>query len=147
MERPPRDRRIVELPASTPWPLVSALGVALTFGGMATSAVVSAAGGVLAVLGVAGWFRDVFPHEAHVEVPVSEVPARVAALEAQRRQLEKELGEAKRQLAMGGGGGAAAAGPEEIGGVQVLARVMDGVGRTASGTRSTSSPRASSVRS
>ena len=64
------------------------------------------------------------------KVPVSEVPARVAALEAQRRQLEKELGDAKRQLAMGGGAGAggAAAGPEEIGGVQVLARVMDGVG-------------------
>jgi len=62
------------------------------------------------------------------KVPVAEVPARVAALEAQRRQLEKELGEAKRQLAMGGGGGGAAAGPEEIGGVQVMARVMDGVG-------------------
>jgi alanyl-tRNA synthetase len=63
------------------------------------------------------------------KVPVSEVPTRVAALEAQRRQLEKELGDAKRQLAMGGGGGGgAAAGPEEIGGVQVLARVMEGVG-------------------
>jgi alanyl-tRNA synthetase len=63
------------------------------------------------------------------KVPVSEVPARVATLEAQRRQLEKELGDAKRQLAMGGGsGGGAAAGPEDIAGVKVLARVMDGVG-------------------
>jgi alanyl-tRNA synthetase len=63
------------------------------------------------------------------KVPVSEVPARVATLEAQRRQLEKELGDAKRQLAMGGGsGGGPAAGPEEIGGVQVMARVMEGVG-------------------
>ncbi|WP_375269044.1 alanine--tRNA ligase, partial [Phenylobacterium sp.] len=62
------------------------------------------------------------------KVPVAEVGARVEALEAQRRKLEKELAEAKRQLAMGGGGGAAAAGPEEIAGVQVLARVMDGVG-------------------
>jgi alanyl-tRNA synthetase len=63
------------------------------------------------------------------KVPVSEVPARIATLEAQRRQLEKELGDAKRQLAMGGGsGGAAPAGPEDIGGVKVLARVMDGVG-------------------
>jgi alanyl-tRNA synthetase len=61
------------------------------------------------------------------KVPVAEVTARVEALEAQRRKLEKELSEAKRQLAMGGDGGAAA-GPEEIGGVQVLARVMDGVG-------------------
>jgi alanyl-tRNA synthetase len=62
------------------------------------------------------------------KVPVAEVAARVAALEAQRRQLEKDLGEAKRQLAMGGGGGSAAAGPEEINGVQVMARIMDGVG-------------------
>jgi alanyl-tRNA synthetase len=61
------------------------------------------------------------------KVPVSDVAARVEALDAQRRKLEKELGDAKRQLAMGGGG-AEAAGPEEIGGVQVLARVMDGVG-------------------
>ncbi|MDX5392831.1 MAG: DHHA1 domain-containing protein, partial [Caulobacteraceae bacterium] len=61
------------------------------------------------------------------KVPVADVTARVEALEAQRRKLEKELAEAKRQLAMGGGG-AAAAGPEEIAGVQVLARVMDGVG-------------------
>ena len=63
------------------------------------------------------------------KVPVSEVPIRVAALETQRRQLEKELGDAKRLLAMGGGrGGAAPAGPEEIGGVQVLARILEGVG-------------------
>jgi alanyl-tRNA synthetase len=63
------------------------------------------------------------------KVPVSEVLARVATLEAQRRQLEKDLGEAKRQLAMGGGGsGGAAAGPEEVGGVQLLARILDGVG-------------------
>jgi alanyl-tRNA synthetase len=61
------------------------------------------------------------------KVPVAEVTARIEALEAQRRKLEKELGDAKRQLAMGGGGGAAV-GPEDIGGVQVLARVMDGVG-------------------
>jgi alanyl-tRNA synthetase len=62
------------------------------------------------------------------KVPVVEVTARVEALEAQRRRLEKELSEAKRQLAMGGGAGGAAAGPEEIAGVKVMARVMEGVG-------------------
>ena len=61
------------------------------------------------------------------KVPVADVGARVDALESQRRKLEKELAEAKRQLAMGGGG-QAATGPEDIGGVQVLARVLDGVG-------------------
>jgi len=62
------------------------------------------------------------------KVPVAEVTARVEGLQAQTRKLEKELADAKRQLAMGGGGGAAAAGPEEIGGVMLMARVMDGVG-------------------
>jgi alanyl-tRNA synthetase len=62
------------------------------------------------------------------KVPVAEVPARVEALQAGSRRLEKELGDAKRQLAMGGGGGAAAEGPEDIAGVKVMARIMDGVG-------------------
>ncbi|WP_374575695.1 alanine--tRNA ligase [Phenylobacterium sp.] len=62
------------------------------------------------------------------KVPVSEVAGRVEALSAQTRKLEKELAEAKRQLAMGGGGSAGASGPEEVGGVQLIARVMDGVG-------------------
>ncbi|MCW5759752.1 MAG: alanine--tRNA ligase [Phenylobacterium sp.] len=62
------------------------------------------------------------------KVPVVEVTGRVEALQAQARKLEKDLAEAKRQLAMGGGGAGAASGPEDIGGVQVIARVMDGVG-------------------
>jgi alanyl-tRNA synthetase len=63
------------------------------------------------------------------KVPVSEVAARVDALEAQRRKLEKELADAKRQLAMGGGsGGGGAAAVEEVGGIKLIARVMEGVG-------------------
>jgi alanyl-tRNA synthetase len=64
------------------------------------------------------------------KVPVAEVGPRVEALQASARKLEKELAEAKRQLAMGGGGsgGGAAAGPEEIAGVKLLARVLEGVG-------------------
>jgi alanyl-tRNA synthetase len=62
------------------------------------------------------------------KVPVAEVGARIEALQAQSRRLEKELADAKRQLAMGGGGAGAPAGPEEIGGVKVMARVMEGVG-------------------
>ena len=60
------------------------------------------------------------------KVPVAQVEARVEALIAERKRLEKELGDAKRALAVGGGG--AAAGPEEINGVKVMARVLDGVG-------------------
>jgi alanyl-tRNA synthetase len=60
------------------------------------------------------------------KVPVEGVQGRIDALQQQNRLLEKQLGDAKRQLAVGGGG--AASGPEEIGGVKVIARVLDGVG-------------------
>ncbi|MDE8491758.1 hypothetical protein PCJ40_28110, partial [Klebsiella pneumoniae] len=56
-----------------------------------------------------------------------EVPARVAALVEDRRRLERELAEAKKALALGGGAGAAAAGPEEVGGVQFLGQVVEGL--------------------
>ncbi len=62
------------------------------------------------------------------KVPVAQVAARVEALMGERKRLEKELSEAKRALAVGGGGGGAAAGPEEINGVKVIARTLDGVG-------------------
>ena len=63
------------------------------------------------------------------KTPVAEVLARVDALDAQRRKLEKELAEARRQLAMGGGGsGGEAAAIEEISGTKLMARVMEGVG-------------------
>jgi alanyl-tRNA synthetase len=61
------------------------------------------------------------------KVPVAELPLRIEALQAERRSLEKALGDAKRALATGGGGAGSAA-PEDIGGVKLLARVLDGVG-------------------
>ncbi|MBX3481718.1 MAG: alanine--tRNA ligase [Caulobacter sp.] len=61
------------------------------------------------------------------KTPVAEVVARVEALDAQRRSLEKALADAKKALALGGGG-AAQSGPEDIGGVAFIGRVLDGVG-------------------
>lgn len=60
------------------------------------------------------------------KTPVADVAARVEALDAQRRQLEKQLADAKRQLALGGGSGGSSE-PEDIGGVKLIARVLDGV--------------------
>jgi len=60
------------------------------------------------------------------KVLVAEVPARVEALETQRRKLEKELSEAKRALALGGGSGGASA-VVEVNGVKFDGRVVDGV--------------------
>ena len=53
------------------------------------------------------------------------VPSRLEALLAERKQLEKDLAEARKQLALGGGG--AATGPEDIGGVPFVGRVLDGI--------------------
>ena len=60
------------------------------------------------------------------KVPVVEVSARVEQLVAERRNLERELAEAKKKLALGGGGSAA---PEavEINGIKLDARLLDGV--------------------
>jgi len=60
------------------------------------------------------------------KVQPADVPARVEALTAERRALEKQVAELKKQLALGGGSGASAA-PEEINGVKLIARVLDGV--------------------
>ncbi|MCS6627316.1 alanine--tRNA ligase [Roseibacterium beibuensis] len=60
------------------------------------------------------------------KVQPADVPARVEALTAERRALEKQVAELKKQLALGGGSGGNAA-PEEINGVKLIARVLDGV--------------------
>ncbi|WP_409433699.1 alanine--tRNA ligase [Litorimonas sp. RW-G-Af-16] len=53
-----------------------------------------------------------------------DVPTRIQMLIDDRKRFEKELSEVKKQLALGGGGAASA---EDIGGVSVMARVVDGV--------------------
>ena len=61
------------------------------------------------------------------KVPVGEVAQRIDSLEATRRKLEKDLADAKRELAMGGGG-APPSEAEEIDGVKFIGRVLQGVG-------------------
>jgi alanyl-tRNA synthetase len=60
------------------------------------------------------------------KVPVAEVPARVEALDAQRRKLERDLAQARKELALGGGGGAATT-VEDVAGVKFDGRVVEGV--------------------
>jgi alanyl-tRNA synthetase len=56
-----------------------------------------------------------------------EVPARIAALVEERRRLERELSDAKKQLAMGGGGTKSEGpAPEEVGGYKFLGQVVEG---------------------
>ena len=64
---------------------------------------------------------------ADLKVPLKDVARKVGSIRDDRKALEKELGEAKRKLAMGGGGNGGSA-HEEIGGVKLIARIVDGVG-------------------
>ncbi|MCR5872321.1 MULTISPECIES: alanine--tRNA ligase [unclassified Sphingomonas] len=64
---------------------------------------------------------------ATLKTSPDEVSARVAALVEERRKLERELAEAKKALALGGGGAAAPAGPEQIGGVNFVGQILDGL--------------------
>ena len=62
-----------------------------------------------------------------LKVPLKDLGRKVASLSDERRTLERQLADAKRALAMAGESGGAS-GPEEIGGVKLIARVADGVG-------------------
>ena len=65
---------------------------------------------------------------SNIKAPLSEVTDRVSQLADERRKLERELADTKKKLALAGGGGQAApAGPEQVAGVAVLARVLEGV--------------------
>ncbi len=67
----PHKEHDLQLPSPTAWPVVLALGLALVMSGMVTSGFVSILGGILAVAGMVGWFRQVLPREAHEAVEVS----------------------------------------------------------------------------
>jgi hypothetical protein len=70
--------KAVVLPAPTAWPFVLALGVSLIFAGLLTNASISVLGAILYIAGAVGWFRQVLPHEHHVEVPAVAEPEQAA---------------------------------------------------------------------
>ena len=56
---------VIQVPASTGWPLVTAFGFTLVVAGLLTHVMVSILGAVTLCMGLVGWFRQVLPHEAH----------------------------------------------------------------------------------
>jgi hypothetical protein len=83
----------VQMPASTPWPIVLAFGITLLFAGLVTSEAVSVLGAAVAIAGAVGWFRDVLPYEAHETVRVApQAPAVTTTRhEVARMEIEHEL--------------------------------------------------------
>ena len=76
----------IELPRSTAWPLVLAFALTTVAAGLITSESVCILGGILAIVGIIGWFRAIFPAEAHEYLPVEPEPAVVAT---SRQQVER----------------------------------------------------------
>lgn len=74
--------KLIEIPASTAWPMIMALGLTLAFAGLVTNVAVSMVGFVLTIVGAVGWFGEVLPVE-HREIvrvePTAEaiVPAKI----------------------------------------------------------------------
>lgn len=100
------------------------------------SAVAAGVRRVEALTGEAAWRyldgRDRIVREAAQTLKTSadELPSRLSALMDERRKLERELSEARKRLALAGSqgeGGPSASEPELVGGLPLVARVVDGV--------------------
>jgi hypothetical protein len=78
----------VTLPEPTAWPIVLAFGVTLLMAGFITSFSVLVLGAILSVAGCIGWFRDVFPHEKHIQVPVEEERISISSPRREVAQLD-----------------------------------------------------------
>ena len=65
-----RSPEIIELPAPTAWPMITALGITLLCAGLVTHVAVSFVGLILALRGAVGWFREDLPAEKHELVRV-----------------------------------------------------------------------------
>ncbi len=64
---------------------------------------------------------------AELKVTLEDLPARLLQLVDERKRLERDLGEARRKLAMGGGKAADADGMRSVGDIKLMARAVEGI--------------------
>jgi len=55
------DENLIELPKPTPWPMITAFGIALLMMGLVTHFLVSLVGFVVLLRGAIGWWFSVLP--------------------------------------------------------------------------------------
>jgi len=80
--------KVIQVPASTGWPLVAAFGFTLVFAGLLTHVMVSSLGAVLLCSGLIGWFGQVLPREVHDSVAAEKEEAIPAQPTPKVRHLE-----------------------------------------------------------
>ena len=73
---------LIELPAPTPWPMITAFGITLLCTGLVTHVAISVVGLILAWRGAVGWFREDLPVERHAPVPMRPVGQRAQPVKA-----------------------------------------------------------------
>jgi len=64
-----REPDVIEQPAPTVWPMVTALGVTMMFGGLVTHVLVSAVGLLLSLIAAVGWWKDVLWLRPRISTP------------------------------------------------------------------------------
>jgi hypothetical protein len=85
--------KVIQVPASTGWPLIAAFGFTLMLAGLVTHVLVSILGAITLAMGLVGWFRLVLPHEAQQPVTIEKEGLVLATPSRKVRHLEVgELG-------------------------------------------------------
>jgi hypothetical protein len=75
---------MIEVPAPTPWPMVTSFGLALLLAGLVTSLSVSVVGLVVILFGAVGWLRDVLPVSKEEPVEIAVTPAPIPTRSSRR---------------------------------------------------------------
>jgi hypothetical protein len=77
----------IQMPASTVWPMVTALGLVFACAGLITHVAVTVVGFVILGRGAVGWWADVMPVERHHEIAVPAIDA-LPTVHVSRRAVE-----------------------------------------------------------
>jgi len=83
--------KMIEVPAPTASPFVTAFGLTLLLAGLVTSLAVSVVGFVVILFGAVGWFRAVLPTPKEQLVPLLETPTAIVA-QSYRRVIHLQPG-------------------------------------------------------
>ena len=87
-----QQKKHIDLPAPTPWPLVFGFGVMLAFAGLLSSGYISIAGGLLILTASVAWAREVLPGEHHEHIAIvtgGDIETPAAAIPVEHLRLGK----------------------------------------------------------